>query len=211
MTRPKIVLYGAGGHGKAVADVVEKQGRYELAGFLDDSLSGEVYGIPVLGGEGELAPIRDSGIRHAIASTGYADMRNTFDERLLAAGFELATAVHPSAQIARGVTLGEGSMIMAGTVVGPDTVLGRSCIVNTCASLDHDCVLGDYVHMAPGANLCGGVRVGTHTLIGIAAAVIPERRIGDRVIIGAGALVLADIPGGATAVGVPARILEKKK
>jgi sugar O-acyltransferase (sialic acid O-acetyltransferase NeuD family) len=199
--RPRIVIYGAGGHGKVVADVVEKQGTYELVGFVDDAPKDKVLGIPVLGTCADLESLRGRGVEHAISAVGDAGVREMTDDRLLAAGFTLCTAIHPSAQIARAATIGEGSVVMPGAVVGPDAVLGRSCIINTCASVDHDCLLGSYVHVAPGAHLCGGVHVGSHSLVGAGASALPGTHVGEKVTVAAGVVV----------AGSPARVLSRKE
>lgn len=197
--RPRIVIYGAGGHGKVVADVVEKQGIYELVGFVDDARKDKVFGIPVVGTCADLESLRGRGIEFAVSAVGDAEVREMTDNRLLAAGFTLCAAIHPSAQIARGARIGEGSVVMPGAVVGPDVVLGRSCIINTCSSVDHDCVLGSYVHVAPGAHLCGEVHVGSHALVGAGATALPGTRIGEKVTVAAGAVV----------AGSPARVLSR--
>ena len=205
----KILLYGAGGHGKVVADAVEKEGHFALAGFVDDRALKEFYGLPVLGSETDLHNIRQSGIEHAVSSVGDGEIREMLDERLEEAGFSLATVIHPSAQVARGAVIGEGSVIMPGAVVGPDSVLGRSCIVNTLASVDHDCVLASYVHVAPGASICGNVCVDSGTLVGAGASVLPNLRIGERVVVAGGATVVQDVPAGVTIAGTPARAIEE--
>ena len=197
--KPKIVICGAGGHGKVVADVVEKQGTYELVGFVDDAPKGKVLGIPVVGTCADLEGLRGRGVEQAISAVGDAKIRETIDDRLLAAGFTLGTAIHPSAEIARGARIGEGSVVMPGAVVGPDAVLGRSCIINTGSSVDHDCVLGDYVHVAPGAHLCGEVHAGSHALVGAGATALPGARIGEKVTVAAGTVV----------AGSPAHILSR--
>lgn len=141
--KPKIVLYGAGGHGKVVADIIEKQGRYELVGYIDDSHSADFCGYPILGGEPKLRDLREDGVEFGIATIGDAEIREMCDDRLLPAGLCLGVAVHPSAQIAKCVRLGEGSVVMPGSVLGPDTTVGRSCIVNTNAAVDHDSELAE--------------------------------------------------------------------
>jgi sugar O-acyltransferase (sialic acid O-acetyltransferase NeuD family) len=205
--KPKIVLYGAGGHGKVVADAVQRQEEYELVGFLDDHRAEQVLGLPVLGGIQEAGGIRRSGVAHAISAVGDPKAREATDERLLKAGFSLGVAVHPSAQIGAGALMGEGCVVLAGAVVGPDTRLGRSCIVNSGASVDHDCTVGDYVHVAPGATVAGEVVFGARALVGLGAVILPGRRIGEGARVGAGAVVIADVPPGATVVGVPATAL----
>ena len=151
----KVVLYGAGGHGKVVADMVEKQGKFSIAGFIDDRKTGNAFGYPILGTGADLARLFGRGIRRAIVSIGDGKTRKEKHRLVLKAGLELAAIVHPSAQTARGVEIGRGTVVMPGAVIGPDAKIGEGCIINTCASVDHDCRLGDFVHIAPGANLCG--------------------------------------------------------
>jgi len=126
-----------------------------------------------------------------------------------ALGYELACAVHPSAQTGRNVFIGVGTVIMANTAINPGTKIGENVIINTGATVDHDCVLKDYVHISPGAHLAGNVKIGESTHIGIGASVIQGVKIGKGVIIGAGAALVNNIPDNVTAVGVPAKMIKK--
>jgi UDP-perosamine 4-acetyltransferase len=203
----KLILYGAGGHGKVVADLVEKLGAFKVAGFLDDSRTGEFYGYPVLGRGEDAALLVKKGVKLAIATVGNCLHRKRLHEALSRAGFELAVAVHPSAVVARGAVLGPGTVIMPGTVVGPDVRIGQGCVVNTGAVIDHDCVLDDFVHVGPGASLSGEVRVGEGTLLGTGSSVRQGVSIGCWSMIGVGAAVVSDMPDRVVAVGVPAKVV----
>lgn len=206
----RVVIFGASGHAKVVIDVLEKQARARVEFLADDdpALHGQVfYGYRIVCGRNELQA-RCSGTSdlRCIVTIGDNLARAEVASWLKAHGLSLArAAVHPSAQLARGVSVAAGSVLMAGGVVNSDVVIGHNVIVNTGATIDHDCVIGDAVHVAPGATLCGSVSVGDFTLVGAGAVVHPNVRIGRNVIVGAGATVLENVPDGATVVGTPAR------
>lgn len=201
-----IILYGAGGHGKVIADMVEKEGKFEIAGFLDDTAQATAFGIPILGGKEVIPKLKEKGITAAVVCIGAGDARKTVQQMLKSAGMEIVTVRHPSAQVARGASIGEGTVLMPQTVVGPDTVIGEGCIINTAATVDHDCVIGAFTHIAPGANIAGSVTVGALSHIGIGTAIKQGVRIGSNVTVGAGSVVIDDLPDGVTAYGVPAKI-----
>lgn len=201
-----ILVLGARGHAKVVITTIRAEGRHEIAGILDDdaSLEGQaVLGVRVLG---PIAPeaIARLGVRHALVAVGSNQARADIVQRL-ARQVEWPTIVHPHASVAEDVAPGEGTIVLAGVVIQPDTVVGRHVILNTGCSVDHDCVVEDFAHVAPGARVAGHCRIGTGSLLGIGCAVIPGRTIGPRAIIGAGAAVVSDVPPGVVAMGVPAR------
>lgn len=207
----KLLIYGASGHGKVVIDIVEKAGRYRIAGLLDDNpeLHGKrVFGYPVLGGLAELPHI-DSETRCAIVAIGANEVRQKLAGRLRALGYGFACAVHPSAQIGRGVTIGAGTIVMAGALINSDTRVGEHVIIPIGAAIAHDCVIGDFARMSVGAHLAGGVTVGRLAWIGMGADVIEGVRIGEGTVVGAGAAVIGDLPDHVVAVGVPARIIKR--
>lgn len=199
-----IVIFGCGGHGRVVADIL-RVAHANFAGFLDDRPPAAVINeIPVLGNRDCLAQpefLRDYAILIAIGET---NLRRQLALLVLDRGGYLANAVHPSAVIAQDVSVGEGTVIMAGAVVNTGTRIGRFAIVNTAASLDHDNVIEDGVHIAPGCHLAGNVTCGAGAFIGTGASIIPRVRIGARAVIGAGAAVISDVPPDALAVGCPA-------
>lgn len=194
--REKLVLFGAGGHAKVVIDIIERQGNYEIAGLLDDDPRHQVkglFGYPLLGTRAELPALRSAQLYHAIVTIGDNAERDAVAAHLDQLGWRFASAIHPRASIGRGVTIGAGSVVMAGCVINADASLGRHVIVNTGATVDHDCRIEDAVHIAPGCHLCGGVSVGPGTLLGAGTTVTPGVSIGKKVVVGAGATVNRDI------------------
>jgi sugar O-acyltransferase (sialic acid O-acetyltransferase NeuD family) len=208
-----IVIVGAGGHGKVVADIVRAGGAFEVAAFVDElalGRDGDLYlGARVYAGEDGLARARAKGLAYAIAAFADCKARLGCCERLQANGFEIVSVVHPRAMVSPDVSIGAGTMIAAGAVVTTAARLGESVIVNTGATVDHDCVLEDAVHIEPGAHLAGSVHIGRGTTIGIGAVVTKGRRIGAHTHVGAGAVVTRDLPDGVVAWGVPARVIPR--
>lgn len=197
----KIAIIGASGHGKVAADVAAKM-EYESIVFLDDDESVRQCGdYPVVGKSDDAESLHCD----VFVAIGNTKVRHRIQKMLEDAGVPIVTLIHPDAVIAEDVRIGKGSVIMAGTVINPGTVLGEGCIVNTCASVDHDCTVGDYVHIAVGAHLCGTVEIGEDTWIGAGAIVSNNLYVCPNCMIGAGAVVIRDIQDAATYVGVPAK------
>lgn len=203
-----VVIIGASGHGKVIADIIQKSGDV-VRGFLDDAanLPENVAGIPVLGGTADYEKYTDCSFVIAI---GNAAIRRRIAERLQG---QVAwyTAVHPAATVAGlGVEIGEGTVVMAGAVINPCAQIGCHCIINTCAVIEHDNRLEDYVHVSPGAVLAGTVSVGENTHIGAGACVKNNLSIAANCTVGVGAVVVKDITESGTYVGVPARRLRQE-
>ena len=208
----RVIIYGAGGHGKVVCDNLEHDKDIEIVGFLDSDShkKGEdFFGYKVLGGEELLQELIKSGVGHAIIAIGDNEERKKIANLLHRKGFNFLTAVHPSASLSRGVKIGEGTVIMAGAIVNADTTIGKHVILNTASIVEHDSNIADYTHIAPGVCLGGTVTVGELALVGIGASVIPKIHIGRSSIVGAGAVLVKDVPDGVVVVGNPARILDK--
>ena len=198
----KLIIVGAGGHGRVVADLARQLNRYDSISFLDD---GEPIGGDIVG------RVSASGSYLADSDFFVAVGDNATREKLCADlqvhGARMATLVHPFSYVSQSVSLGEGTVIMAGAVVQTGAVVGNGVIINTDATVDHDCRLADFCHIAVGAHLAGTVTVGKRTIVGAGAAVINNIAIPADSTVGAGAVVTKDITERGTYVGVPARRL----
>jgi sugar O-acyltransferase (sialic acid O-acetyltransferase NeuD family) len=202
-----LLVLGAGGHGRVVADAALSTRQWNLIAFVDDRRdpSTRPLGFEVVGALADFEQI--SGRFDAVA-LGVGDnlTRLSLHSRCLQANSRLAVVAHVSAAVRPHASIGPGSVIFAQAAVNAGAVLGPACIVNTGATVDHDCVLGEGVHISPGANLAGNVRVGARTWIGIGACVRQGITIAQDVTVGAGSVVVADVEPGVTVVGVPARV-----
>lgn len=200
----KLMILGAGGQGKVVADIARLCGYTDIA-FLDDNQSLTSWvGYPVLGGMGQAGAYTDWEFFIAI---GNSMLRQKLQQQLVQTGKTVATLIHPNAVVSQSASVGQGSVVMAGAVINPDAVIGQGCIINTCASVDHDCVVGDYCHISVGSHLAGTVKVGNHNFLGIGAVVSNNLTLCNNCTIGAGAVVVKDICQSGTYVGVPAKKL----
>ena len=196
-----------------MVDIVRLQGLYEIVAFLghaDGMQEDELfYDCPVLRGEGALEDLRGQGVSRLIVAIGDCQTRTRLGSLVKAHGFSLATAIHPRATVAETASIGPGGVVAAGAVVNPGCKIGESVIVNTCSSVDHDCVIESGVHVCPGCHLAGGVQVGESAFLGIGTSVKDHVRIGAFSVIGAGSVVIHDIPPHAQAYGVPAQIVSR--
>lgn len=204
----RLALLGASGHGKVVADTAQLCGWDEVVFFDDAWPQRQANGLwPVQGTTADLLS-HLSAFDGVVVSIGHGVTRLDKQRTLTAAGARMATLVHPAAVVSSHAVLGPGTVVMAGAVVQIGVSVGLAGIVNTHASVDHDSQLADGVHVCPGAHLSGDVRVGPCSWIGVGAAIRQGITIGQRVVVGAGGVVVADIPDGLTVVGNPARALQ---
>lgn len=198
----KLVIIGASGHGKVMADIAHKNGYEDIVFLDDDETVKSCMGYPVIGKSGEAGNYPE---RDFFVAIGNPVIREKVQKQLLDKNLNVATLIHPKAVIAEHVTVGTGTVIMAGAVVNPDSRIGEGCIINTGASIDHDNVIGDYVHISVGSHLAGTVSVGARTWVGIGAVASNNLTICADCMIGAGAVVVKDIKEPGTYIGVPAR------
>jgi sugar O-acyltransferase (sialic acid O-acetyltransferase NeuD family) len=197
----RILIYGAGGHGRTLAALIQTLDRYEILGFLDDGYEpGEsVLGLPILGGKDQLEELAQQGVRMAVNGIGgIADLqiRLAVFVSVKAAGFHCPGVVHPTALVEQSTKLSDGSQVFAFAYIGTEALVDDGCIINTSAIVSHNCTLSRYVNLSPGATLAGGVFVGERTLIGMRATVNLNVHIGTDARIGNGATVKADVPDG---------------
>jgi acetyltransferase EpsM len=196
-----VIVYGGGGHGKAVIELMQAMGGFMLIGVIDDGKQpgDKVLTAPVLGGEQTLAAVLEAGCKqavNAVGGIGAMSARIQVFEKLQTAGFKFPTLVHPSAVIEPSAKVSEGVQVFPHAYVGSDAQVGFGCIVNTGAIVSHDCVLSSYVNLAPGAILAGAVQVGEGTLIGMGVTINLNVRIGAGARVGNGATVKGDVPDG---------------
>lgn len=196
-----LVIYGAGGHGKTLLELVRAQGLFNVVGFIDDKLpqGAMVLGAPVLGGESALGGLYQSGIRlaiNAVGGIGNLEARLKIFELLAGEGFACPTVVHPRAFIEPSAKLAAGVQVFALAYVGSESRVGYGTIINTGAIVSHDCLIGNYVNLSPGAILAGAVQVGDQSLVGMGATINLEVKIGANCRIGNGATIKADVPSG---------------
>lgn len=212
----KIVVFGASGHASVVLDIIKRMPRYELAGIIDGSNGGSAtraFNQRILGCDEDLPRIiEDFGVDCGIVAVGDNYRRSMIHQKIasLCPSFRFGTAIHPNACLAEDVTIGEGSVVMAGAVINSGSRIGRSCILNTNCSLDHDSVMEDCSSFAPGVTGGGNVNVGTCSAIGIGATVKHGVRIGEHAVVGAGAIVMQDIPSFTVSYGQPCRFVRAR-
>lgn len=189
----QLLIIGASGHGKVCADIAEKLGKWEKIVFADDNPPTE-FPYPIIG-KTDVAWDED-----CFVGIGDAEIRQK-----LSYGRQLVTLIHPTATVGSRVTIGEGTVVMAGAVINPDSIIGRGVIINTGSSVDHDCRVADYAHISVGAHLGGTASIGESAWIGAGAIVINNVFVCASCMIGAGAVIISDIFDKGTYVGVPAK------
>jgi len=213
MKKEKLIIIGASGHAKVIIDIVEKQCQYELLGLIENNpnLEKKVLGYGILGDESILSETIYNDVYLFIA-IGDNWVRHLVKERISALNpsIKFATLIHPSAQIAKGVKIGEGVCIMAGAIVNSDSTIDNFTIINTKASMDHDGHLGAFASLAPNATTGGNVSIGDFTSIGISATIKHGVQIGKHGVIGGGALVLKNFEDNQVIYGVPAKAIRSR-
>lgn len=189
-----VIIIGASGHGKVIADIIELCGDNVYA-FLDDDTS-------KAGVTGKISDCVNYPDKKFIIAIGNNAVRRKFAEEY---NLDYYTAIHPSAIIAKDAKIGEGTAVMAGTVINPATVIGKHCIINSGSVVEHDNRLSDFVHLSPNATLCGTVTVGENTHVGAGVTVKNNTNVASDCVIGVGAAVVKDITEAGTYLGVPAK------
>lgn len=205
-----LLIIGAGGHGKVVADAAFEDGRWDRIAFLDDRYKqiNTVAKWPVLG---NLLQVKDflRDYPDLIVAIGNNKRRVELLRLFLNLGFNLPVLVHPTAFISKSARLFPGTVICAKAAVNTGAVIGFGSIINTGATVDHDCLIGEGVHICPGVNLAGEVKVGNYSWVGIGAAVTQQITIGENVIVGAGSVIVRNIESNLKVHGVPGRVVNQ--
>jgi sugar O-acyltransferase (sialic acid O-acetyltransferase NeuD family) len=207
-----IVIIGSSGHAKVIIDIVQQEGKYNVVGLLDRfrDVGETTLGFPVLGKEEDLPElVKEHSLKGVIVAIGDNFVRSKVAARIkeICPDLPFVSAVHPKASIAIEVSIGEGTVVMAGVSINACSSVGRFCILNTNSSLDHDSILEDFSSLAPGATTGGNCRIGQYAAISIGAVLIHGIHVGEHTVIGAGSLVMRPIESFVVAYGTPARTM----
>lgn len=198
----KLIIIGASGHGRVIADIAKLNGYSEIA-FLDDDSYKKYNGqYKVIGMSKDIDKYSDYDV---IIGIGNNHIRKKITENLKV---HQTTLVHPSAIIDPTVVIGDGTVVMANAVINANSVIGKGCIINTASTVDHDCFLGDFVHLSPGVHVAGTVHIGENSWIGVGSSIINNLIICDDVTVGAGTTIIGDIKESGKYVGLPLRRLD---
>ena len=215
--RKKLILWGGTGNFRVLCEFL--QGQYQIVGFFDNNtdIHKEYKGIPYLGNKCEFEKwIKEFPHEKEIyficcMGPGYGFDRLALHEELKSLGLKTVSCVHPTAFKAESAYIGEGTQLYAQSAVCVDSIIGKACIINTSASVDHECVVEDGVSIGPGARLAGLVQVGKYADIYTGAIILPRLKIGEGAVIGAGSVVLEDVAPQTVVVGNPAKVIKQKK
>lgn len=202
-----LLIIGAGGHAKVLAETALSEQRWSRIAFVDDRarVGDRVIGLEIVGSTAQLESLaRD--YTHAVVGIGDAQVRLDFLSRCHELGLQRPSIVHRTAWVSSFASLGAGTVVFAQAAINAGCAIGDGCIVNTGAVVDHDCILGNVVHICPGAHLAGNVRVGDGAWIGIGSCVRQGISVGSRALVAAGAAVMANVDSNVTVMGVPARV-----
>lgn len=203
----KLLILGAGGHGKVVAEAAKSMQQWNEICFLDDKPI-ENYPYKIIGDFASLEKWKTD-FSQVVIALGDGKKRAYLLQRCEQQGFALATIIHSCACVSSSAIVGSGSVVFAQAVVNAGAVIGDGCIINSAAVIEHDCVIGNYTHISPNAALAGGVKVDEYSWVGIGSSVIELIVIGKNVIVGAGSVVIDNIQDNCMVVGVPAKVIKK--
>lgn len=202
--KDKLLIIGASGHGKVVAEIALKMNKWKEIAFLDDNINiKETLGLRVIGKTDDVLLYIDE--CDFFVGIGNNDIRSEIQYSLEKLNASIPILIHPNSIISEKVVLGAGSVVMAGAIINCCTKIGKGCIINTGSTLDHDNIIDDFVHISPGAHLAGSVKIGKGTWLGIGSVVSNDVSIVKGCKVGAGSVVIKDIKESGTYVGVPVR------
>lgn len=204
----EIIVLGAGGHAKVCIELLQSMG--ETVAFCIGEKNSPEYcmNVNVLKGDENLIHLRSKGYFKLFVAIGSNSLRERLANSAIKQGYQLVNAISPNAIISPSVNLGMGIAIMAGVIINADTTISNLTIINTGATIDHDCKIGIAVHIAPQCGIAGNVHIERQSFLGVGCKVIPNISIGENVMVGAGGVVVHNIKNNVTAVGVPAKIIK---
>lgn len=208
----KTVIIGAGGHARAILEILNFNRNIDVVAFVDNVVPGspeKIMDIPVYGDHTIIPELLKGGVKAAAIGVGKNSIRKTYFKQIGDMGVEMINAIHPTANIAHNVKIGKGVVIAANVVIATSVRIGDDVIVNTGAIIEHEDVLGAHTHISSGTVLAGRVTVGDGSFVGAGSVVKDYIKIGKNVIIGAGSVVLEDIPDNTVAVGAPAKVIKR--
>lgn len=206
----KLLLIGGGGHCRSVIDCVIDLGLFDDVGIIDSKAS-TYLGIPVVGNDNDIPELKKAGWNEAfiaVGSIGDTVIRRRLYDMVKGYRFIIPTIIDSTAIIAKGVDIKEGSFIGKNAVVNTGTVLGVCSIINTGSIIEHDCRVGDFAHVGPGATVCGQVIIGNDSHVGAGSVIRQGIEIGEKALLGVGSVVVKDVPNNAKAYGNPCRVVE---
>ena len=211
-----IVIFGSGGHAKVIVDIIEKQGKYNISGFIDGhhQKNSIIMGYKVIGDESSFKDIFFSyKIYGGIIGIGDNSTRAKVRDKIIKIipNFKFVNCVHPKSVLGKDTTLGEGNVIMPGAIINASSRIKNHCILNTNSSLDHDCLMSDFSSIAPNASVGGNVKIGNYSAIGIGANIFNSVNIGYNCIIGGGSLVCHDTNDNSINYGSPSKFIREHK
>lgn len=212
--KPRLLFIGAGGHARVVISIARRMGTWDLVGVLareNPAAPEQIDGVPLIGAYADAARFYGDGVTQVALAIGDNAERAKSHAGLARLGFSFPVLQHPSALIEDNATLGDGTVVCAGAIIGAQGMIGRNVIINTGAILDHETVVGDHAHIAPGCRVAGRVRIGEGTMLGIGTCVREKINIGAHSLIGVGSVVVDDLPGAVVAYGCPARVARTRQ
>lgn len=211
----KILMIGGGGHCKVVLDSLISQNLYSEIAIIDKDLplDSTILGIPVIGRDQDLIKLYNEGYKYAfisLGSIGNWNIRERISKMLTDIGFELPSIIDSSARISSNVTVSQGAYIGKNVIINPSVFLGSNVIINTGVIVEHDCKIGDFVHLAPGSVICGDVKIGRGTHIGAGSVIRNQLSVGENTLIGLGSCVVSPIGNDFVAYGNPCKEHKKR-
>jgi len=215
-TSKTLVLVGAGGHAKVLLSLAKSAG-FEVVGVCAPEFESceikEWRGIKVLGGDSSIEQLdpQKIGLINGVGHVMHNSIRKTIFERYRTQGFDFPALIHPFSSVDPSVSLGQGVQVMAGVVIQADSVIGENTIINSRASIDHDCIINANVHIAPGALVCGNVSIGGGAFIGAGATIVQSLVVGEDAVVGAGSVLVKSLPANCMSLGIKPHVTQRQQ